>query len=279
MGDVLWIEPVISALTPHYDTIIVHTKFNKLFENYPLPQVLFKDKLSFFEKLLLRFEKLFGLNFLSVNLDGAYEESPCLHFLNAYQKKAKLPFTKEYPKLFLSDSEAKQRTIKGKYIVLHLESLSDKKYRQIYGIDWPKLVVYLKEKGYEVVQLGIQTPPLPGTTQLKTSIRELISLISHADFFVGIDSGPSHIAASLKIPSLLIFGAIEPKLRHFPDIFNGILFKQPCAEQCTIFDVKKESQHHCVRLDEKGIPQCCTFTTMQVILKMDELFEKCLKNI
>jgi ADP-heptose:LPS heptosyltransferase len=274
MGDVLWIEPVISVLAESYDSLIVHTKFNTLFENYPKANVFFKNKLSFLEKLIIHIEKMLGLHFFSINLDNAYEQYPLLHFLNAYQQKAKLPLTREYPKLYLSDSEKRQNLIQGKYIVIHLESFSDKKFRQVFGIDWPIVVKHVINKGFKVVQIGTKTTNIEGTIALKTSIRELISVITHAHYFLGIDSGPSHIAASLKVPSLIIFGSLNPLLRHFPEKFNGLILKQSCNGQCTSFDVKKESEHHCASLTKDGIPKCCLYKTSDIISKLDELIKQ-----
>jgi ADP-heptose:LPS heptosyltransferase len=38
-------------------------------------------------------------------------------------------------------------------------------------------------------------------------LRELIALISRAQIFVGNDSGPTHIAAALERPTVVVFGA------------------------------------------------------------------------
>ncbi|MBN2179588.1 MAG: putative lipopolysaccharide heptosyltransferase III [Deltaproteobacteria bacterium] len=43
------------------------------------------------------------------------------------------------------------------------------------------------------------------------TLRQLIALIANAILYVGIDSGPMHIAAALKIPVVAIFGPQEPR--------------------------------------------------------------------
>ncbi len=45
----------------------------------------------------------------------------------------------------------------------------------------------------------------------KTSIRESAAVISHSELFVGNDSGPAHLAASVGSPVVLISGADDPK--------------------------------------------------------------------
>lgn len=46
----------------------------------------------------------------------------------------------------------------------------------------------------------------------KTSLRELISLISECDVFVSNDSGPMHIAYAVGTPLVAIFGSTDPEL-------------------------------------------------------------------
>jgi len=46
----------------------------------------------------------------------------------------------------------------------------------------------------------------------KTSLRELISLISECDVFVTNDSGPLHIAYAVRTPLVAIFGSTDPQL-------------------------------------------------------------------
>jgi heptosyltransferase-2 len=55
----------------------------------------------------------------------------------------------------------------------------------------------------------------------KTSLRELISLISECDVFVTNDSGPLHIAYAVKTPLVAIFGSTDPKLTGPPPEANA----------------------------------------------------------
>jgi ADP-heptose:LPS heptosyltransferase len=270
LGDVLWIEPIISAFAHRGHKIIVHTKYNDLFLNYPFQNVTFKTELNIVEKCLLYVERKIGSRFLAINLNDAYEKNPELHFLTAYQKEAGLSFSKVYPKIYLSESEKREKFIDGKYIVLHLESFSDKKFRQVYGIKWEEVVTYLLTKGYKVVQVGVRNETLAGATEIKTTIRELISLIYNCSYFIGLDSGPSHIAASLGKPALVFFGAVDPNLRHFPELFKGFLMKNACefdGNQKLLFD----KGTRCTRMNSFNQPLCCTYTTAHILSKIDEL--------
>ena len=50
----------------------------------------------------------------------------------------------------------------------------------------------------------------------KTSLRELISLISECDVFVTNDSGPMHIAYAVRTPLAAVFGSTDPELTGPP---------------------------------------------------------------
>jgi ADP-heptose:LPS heptosyltransferase len=273
LGDVFWIEPVVRAMASKYRKIIVHTKYNDLFQNYPLKNVFFKQRLSFAERVLVQLEKKLGTHLFTINLDDAYEHAADLHILNAYQKKAGLPFSREYPQIFLSESEKNERPVHQKYAVLHVETFSDKKYRQIQGIDWNLISTQLSSQGYRVIQVGIKNENLENASHLKTSIRELLVLIYHASFFIGIDSGPSHIAAGFKIPSVILFGALDPCLRHFKEQFNGLLLKQQCAPGCNNAIIDAED-HKCALVASGQVPPCCTFSTGTLVTAIQTLIEK-----
>ena len=52
------------------------------------------------------------------------------------------------------------------------------------------------------------------------SIKEIINLCSNSRFYIGNDTGFSHVAVSLKIPSLIIHGDLPP--HNYSDYFNPI---------------------------------------------------------
>lgn len=43
-----------------------------------------------------------------------------------------------------------------------------------------------------------------------TDLRELATLVRHAALFLGCDSGPAHLAAALKVPTVSVFGPTDP---------------------------------------------------------------------
>jgi heptosyltransferase-3 len=50
----------------------------------------------------------------------------------------------------------------------------------------------------------------------KTSISEMAKIIAGADFFLGIDSGPTHIANAFEIPGLILLGQYKNFKNHMP---------------------------------------------------------------
>lgn len=271
MGDVLWIEPVIRQLAARYNKVVVHTRSNVLFENYPLSNVVFKDKQNLREKMASRLALTFGNILGFINLDRSYEKKQNMHFLHAYQSHAHLPKTIEYPRLYLSEKEQKEMLVNSeKYVVLHLESFSDKNYRKVYGINWDHIVQYLKTKGFEIVTIGKNPQKINGTIYVNTDVRQMMSLISKSRMFIGIDSGPSHIAASLQIPSLIFFGAVNPAYRHFPEIFNGAIVQQECEYAGCFHRQTALKEPDCILVGNDGIPKCSLHSDDYLIQKIED---------
>ena len=270
MGDVLWIEPIIRAMAMKHKKVIVHTYFNDLFDNYPYPNVTFRNKLSLFEKIG---RNLRLSNFIT--LDESYEKTPHMHMLHAYQLRAHLPVTDEYPQVYLNEMEKDQ--FKGiRYAVLHLEGSSEKNYRKIYGVNWAEIISHIKQAGYEVLYIGQQNAQAEaaGAIYQQTSIREMIALLYNASLFIGIDSGPSHIAASFSVPSLLFFGAITFDYRHFRHLFNGYLMQNDCRfAGCyhNVADYRRAPQLVCRIVGDEGIPPCSLHTTSAVLQHIQKL--------
>jgi ADP-heptose:LPS heptosyltransferase len=272
LGDVLWIEPVIRALAARCRKVTVVTRYNDLFQNYPLPNVRFRSSLTVPERLLLRLERVLGTRVCSIDLDGAYEHSPHRHFLEAYQEKAGLPVLKEYPRLYLSENEKNTSPgIEGRFVVLHLESLTDKNYRKVYGIDWATIVGQLLKDGYHVVQLGQHPEMLSNVEHRKTTLREMIALLSKASFFIGLDSGPSHIAAALGVPSILFFGAVNPAYRHFSGLLKGLILQGPCPYAGCFHEARDPEKMVCRLVGSEGIPVCSEHSTAGVLDAIDRL--------
>ena len=90
----------------------------------------------------------------------------------------------------------------------------------------------------------------------KTSIPELINYISNLDIFITGDSGPMHLAASFKIPTVAIFGPTNDDetsqwMNQKSVVIKKNLDCQPCMKRiCPL------QHHNCMKLiDSKDIIQ------------------------
>jgi len=81
--------------------------------------------------------------------------------------------------------------------------------------------VEISDEIYKKVNSELRTPNFILDLVGKTSLRELISLISECDVFVTNDSGPLHIAYALATPLIAIFGSTDPELTGPPETDRG----------------------------------------------------------
>lgn len=112
--------------------------------------------------------------------------------------------------------------------------------------NFAQIVEYLtNEKGFQVFFTGVQSDAqvyedilsfvkkdlkyTPVNLCGKLSIQESTALIARMEFVVGSDSGTLHIAASLNIPVIGIYGPMNPnKWRAWGEIHKPVLLSLPC---------------------------------------------------
>jgi lipopolysaccharide heptosyltransferase I len=94
----------------------------------------------------------------------------------------------------------------------------------------------------------------------KTNLRELIAVISRANFIVSNDSGPMHIAAALNVPVFAIFGPTDPS-RTGPygkghtiireDILCSPCFRKSCDDMKCMKDLSVEKVYGIIKSAQK----------------------------
>jgi heptosyltransferase II len=73
----------------------------------------------------------------------------------------------------------------------------------------------------------------------RTALRETAGVIKAASLFVGLDSGPAHIAAACDVPSVILYGATDPdKWAATEGQCRVVRRRVPCAP-CAIFGYHK----------------------------------------
>lgn len=81
--------------------------------------------------------------------------------------------------------------------------------------------IEISDEIYKKLNSELRAPDCVLNMAGKTSLRELISLISECDVFVTNDSGPLHIAYAVVTPLVAIFGSTDPELTGPPKTDGG----------------------------------------------------------
>lgn len=74
---------------------------------------------------------------------------------------------------------------------------------------WNCLVERLVAEGHRVVQIGTRhDPPVPEVVDLRgeTDLPRVASILEQAKLFIGLESGLMHLAAAVRVPSVIIYG-------------------------------------------------------------------------
>jgi hypothetical protein len=257
LGDVVQIEPVLEWYYNKGYRVVVDTlpQFKDLFRQHYF-------RVEFFDEF-----DHYRIPYKIINLDMSYESKPDQLHLKTYYEFAGITDGEiKDPTLNLFQDYKKDIKLFKKYVVLHIDN-REQPYRNIYGIEWVKVVEYLKHLGYTVIQLGNDlTCHIPNAIQMKTpSTQFLMWVCSGADLMIGIDSGISHICSGFKVPSILFFGSVDPNVIH-PTSENKIYIynKNVCDTPfCWSNVVGGTSGKPCVVNEQK--PPCTQYQTIQLL--------------
>lgn len=145
-----------------------------------------------------------------------------IHFLPefhrdfAVQTGIHVPLTEPKPDLHLSDAERRVSPISGRYWVFLSGGKSDFTIKVWHDESWKRTAAMLQERGLPLVQLGAVGPghwhpEIPGTLDLvgKTSLRDMVRLIYHADGVICGVTAAMHMAAALEKPCVVVAGGRE----------------------------------------------------------------------
>lgn len=260
MGDVILTEPVLHYFHKKGCHVVLDTlpQFYNLF----IPHYFKVQRPEEMDQRVLEKAKVY-------NLDLSYETNPHQNYLKSYFQFCEVPEDEmelRSPKLSLTFDPSGEQKIFERYIVLHLAD-RPQNGRNVQGnIDWEKIVHWINISGYIVIQIGLnEHKSIAGAISMKTPNEAFMKwVVGGADYFIGIDSGPAHIANSFGVPCALFFGSVDPN-KVYPNLDNvyPIELKNKCdTPKCWHRVVGCEGLDCSV--DEK-VPPCVQFNQGDVI--------------
>jgi hypothetical protein len=257
LGDVVQVEPVLDWFNEKGYRVVLATlpQFKDLFRQH-------RFKVEFYDEI-----DLSRIDYQVINLDMSYESKPDqLHLKSYYEFSGITDGEIKDPVLNLYADYRNSFKLFKKYAVIHIDN-REQPYRNIYGIDWKKVVEYLKHLGYTAIQLGNdENCHISNAIQMKSPTTQfLMWIVASADLMVGIDSGISHIASGFSVPSVLFFGSVDPKVIH-PTSKNKIFItnENVCDTPfCWSLVVGGTSGKPCIVDEQK--PPCTQYKTIQIL--------------
>lgn len=256
MGDIIIMEPVIAALLENNFNVVLDIPISMwdLYRDYQ-PRI---RHISQFDSGRIPHH--------TVNLDMAYESNQRKPYLESYFTAAgianpELRNSQLYPKYPLD------KKLFNKYVVLHIDNRTSP-YRNVYGVKWEVVVRRLNSLGYHVIQVGQGAfNPVKGAIGMNTPTTGFLKwVIGTADMFIGVDSGPAHLAVAQNVPSMIFFGSVTPE-----KIYADLSMIEAITNNCPI---AKDGCWHLGTTNgvacevEAEYPPCCVFDTDTIIEKI-----------
>lgn len=245
MGDVVQVEPVLRYFYEQGYKVYLKTSepFYGLFDSQPYPVFPAEEKTSWD---------------VYIDLDMAYENRPEMNHIEAYfdvfgeKEKANEPKIK-YPGSFILEPKS--------YVVFHMDS-REQVYRNPV-IEWSDVINhFITNEDLKVVIIGHggEAEVFSDITEAihfkYLSTQELVKLIANAAYFVGVDSGPSHIAVACNVATQIFFGSVLPSKIHLPETLEKIWIYQGKCEHQGCWHVKGSTTGQPCLLGLE-VPKCC----------------------
>lgn len=261
LGDVIMCEPVLDYFSNKGYRVYLDTlpEFFQIFAHYNHVIKHISDLKE-------------GIKAKVHDLNMTYERNPKQLVLKSYYEACGIEDGElRNSRLFLNFSDEAQ--LFENYIVIHADDTGIP-HRNINGLNWFKVVEFLREQGYLVIQTGKRTSKkIPGATQFNAATKHMaMFLIKGAKMFIGLDSGLAQIAVAFNIPSIIFFGSVNPEYRY-PNIENIKVVHTDCPlskdyycyHEVTDWTMGKDCE---VKAE---LPPCSVFSANQIIEKIKEL--------
>ena len=247
-GDIVAAEPIarqVRNLFPKAQLVwFVKPIFGELVENNPTIDQAWLQS-SVLRRIILCesgiFDEVFNMEFWQSNFDTVTGKVHQNHIaaqknitvenyfdkgnlLNIFQMVSGLEILDTVaPQVYIS--EADKRFVDGlhlpqKTIVLHCNSNFSPKDWTVEN--WEKLITHLIEKqGFTIIEIGLKSKNTISNTNYinlcgQLSILQTAEVIRRANYFIGIDSGPAHLANAVGTFGILLIGRLNNFVKQMP---------------------------------------------------------------
>lgn len=254
-GDIVAAEPlarqVREAHPNDYIVWVVKPSFKELVATHPAINEAWAQPTVLRRLLVFNsgvFDKVYNLEFWQSNLDtvsgrvhhnevAAAKDITVFNYfekgnlLTIFQLCAELPVKDDVPQLYIPAADAQKianLNLPQKLIVIHCSSNYPAKDWSV--PNWEKLIDWLTEDlGYTVVEIGLKSKNSVRSAKYidacgKYSLLQTAEIIRRAQYFIGIDSGPAHLANAVGTYGILLFGKLNNFDTYMPysgDYQNG----------------------------------------------------------
>lgn len=243
LGDIVAAEPIVDELRNKHPKAriiwIVKDIYRDLLENHPhIDRVITEESLlssiwlaeknpftHFYNLHMndLRFDPFFKRSLfnpqaevIGLNKSNYYTRG---NLLRGIYDLCSIPYEEsKQPYLYLG--EVKTTKLPTDYWVIHRKSNgTDREWQDEY---WLKLIEQAIETyDVHVIEVGVSEGLSINHSKFislvgKTNVSEMAKIIAGANFFLGIDSGPAHIANAFEIPGLILLGDYKNFKNHMP---------------------------------------------------------------
>jgi heptosyltransferase-3 len=246
-GDIVAGEPLSRQIRAEhqndYILWIIKPIFKELIENNPNIDGIIEEFCANQRRLLLNsgiFDIIYNLQFRNNShcaICNVFVENPVAdaknitihnyyfqgNLLTVQQKIAGFPTEDIAPKIYLKEQQIEKinsLNLSKKTIIIHCQSAQNS--RNWNSSKWTELVDYLlKNSNHEIVEIGLESSLNIVSSRYtnlcgKLSILETAEVIKRAALFIGVDSGPAHLANAVGTFGIIMIGKLSDFTNHIP---------------------------------------------------------------
>jgi ADP-heptose:LPS heptosyltransferase len=215
MGDLVSAEPIMEYYHKKGYEIVLDTlpEFMPIFFNHPyrVKHISEVDKRVKYAKI--------------VELNMSYEAKPKQNILKTYYEFANITDGVMRNARLHVNQEPNQRLFQ-KCIAFHIDS-TNLSHRDTHGVNWQFVVADLQRRGWLCIQIGKRTQDIIAP-HFNTETKEMLMyFLKGCELVVGIDSGICQLSVALGVPTVILAGSVDLRLRY-NDFSKIEVVRSPC---------------------------------------------------